>query len=286
VLLQLHDRRLVPLVGDAVVHELVGERDAGEPEQLAGVAAQRVGQLVHEAPRRLAVERADAVVLPPQPPEQPHGVRVGVGVGVVGQPAPLPPAAAAADILVLVGVGVLIIGSVGAGSGAEGVGVGVALGGKVRGVGERGEVEIIGEVGGLLVVGGEEDDDAVVARAEVVEVYRAMGVDDEGGSGVGQDGGAHQVPVRAPVDEDEAERRGGGGGSREGGEERPGGGGGSDGVDGEADGVGGEDVRQRPHRAERVGVGGRREDQDRRRGGGARRRRRRRAEARVEGVDA
>ena len=87
--------------------------------------------------------------------------------------------------------------------------------------------------------------------------------------------------MRAPVDEDEAERGGGGG---EGGEEGGRGGGGGDGVDGEADGVGGEDVRQHPDRAQRVGVGRRREDQER--GRRACGRRRRGAEARVEGVDA
>jgi len=100
-----------------------------------------------------------------------------------------------------------------------------------------------------------------------------VGVDDEGGGGGGQD--PAEVAVRAPVDEEAAERGCGG----EGVEEVPGPGGGGDGVDGEADGVGGEDVGEDPDGAERIGVGGRGEDQER--GGGARGG----AEARVEGVD-
>lgn len=39
--------------------------------------------------------------------------------------------------------------------------------------------QVVCEVGGVLVVGGEEHDDAVVVRAEVVEVDGAVGVDDE-----------------------------------------------------------------------------------------------------------
>jgi hypothetical protein len=76
VLLELHDGGLVARVGDAVVDELVGEGDAGEPEELVGVPAQRVGEVVHEAPRWLAVEGAEAVVLPPLLPEQSSGVAV------------------------------------------------------------------------------------------------------------------------------------------------------------------------------------------------------------------
>lgn len=64
-------------------------------------------------------------------------------------------------------------------------------------VGKGGNVEIIGEVGGVLVVGGEQHDDAVVGSGEVVEVDGAVGVDDErggGGGGAGCRGGRGARP--------------------------------------------------------------------------------------------
>jgi hypothetical protein len=88
--------------------------------------------------------------------------------------------------------------------------------------------------------------------------------------------------VCALVDEDEAER-GGGGSAEEGGEERPGRGRRGNGVDGESDGVDGEDVGEHPNRAQRVDVGDGGEDQER--GGGDRRGGRGGAEACVEGFN-
>jgi hypothetical protein len=86
--------------------------------------------------------------------------------------------------------------------------------------------------------------------------------------------------VRALVDENEAER-GGGGSAGEGGKERPGRGHKGNEVDGESDGVGGEDVGEHPNRTQRVGIGDGGEDQER--GGGAHRGG---VEACVEGFDA
>jgi hypothetical protein len=52
------------------------------PEELVGVLAQGAGKVVHEAPRRLAEEGVEAIVLPSQFPEQPCRVAIALRVVV------------------------------------------------------------------------------------------------------------------------------------------------------------------------------------------------------------
>jgi hypothetical protein len=46
-------------------------------------------------------------------------------------------------------------------------------------VGEGGDVQVVGQIDGVLVISGEEHDNAVLGGAEVLEVDGLVGVDDE-----------------------------------------------------------------------------------------------------------